>query len=174
MKKIVYLLALTFIGSLAACKQDGNAPGIMDLPATNNAVLFTNYKYFERIPIYETSLAAGGKIDITMTLPDASPRSFKEITQVGASTVNASINQNTFKTTANTFASKIAVTGKSATFSTTVPNYLTFKKIMALPVLPAASTANGGTYYDIQFFFLVTLDDDSTVVPVETRVRVRP
>lgn len=170
MKNIIYLLSLLFIGVVSGCEQDKNAPGIQDLQATDNAIVFTNYKYFERIPIYETSLAAGGKIDVTMTLPDASPRSFKEITQVGASTANASLNQNTFKTAANTFAAKIPVTGKSATFSTTVANYLAFKKITTLP----ANTANGATYSDIQLFFLITLDDGSTVVPVETRVRVRP
>lgn len=161
---------MALVGSMSGCKQDKNAPGIQDLIATDNAVTYVNYKYLERIPIYETSLASGGKIDITMTLPAASPRSFKEITQVGASTINASLNQNTFKTAANTFASKISASGKSATFSTTVANYLAFKKIAALP----ANTALGATFFDIQLFFLLTLDDNSTVVPEETRVRVRP
>ena len=90
------MLALALLVSLSACEQDKNAPGIMDLPAVDNAITFTNYKYFERIPITETSIAAGGKIDITMVLPDASPRWFKEISMVGAGTTNAAFNQNTF------------------------------------------------------------------------------
>ena len=171
MKKILFLLSLTLVVGLSACEQDKNAPGIRDLPATDNAVTYTNYKYLERIPIYETSLTTnGGKIDITMNLPSSSPRAFTEITQVGASTTNASINQNSFKTAANTYATKIAASGKTATYSTTVDNYLAFRKLKALP----ANTALGATYADIQLFFLLTLDDGSTVVPVETRVRVRP
>lgn len=170
MKVLISFLSFALVVGLSACQQDKNAPGIRDLPATDNAVTFTNFKYLERIPIYETSIASGGKIDVTMTLPDASPRSFKEITQVGASTTNATINQSTFKTAANTFATKVTASGKTATFSTTVDNYLTFKKLKALP----ANTALGATYFDIQLFFVLTLDDNSTVVPVETRVRVRP
>lgn len=164
------MLALAFIVSLSACEQDKNAPGIRDLQAVENAVTFTNYKYFERIPIGETSIGSGGTISITMTLPDDSPRTFKEITQVGASTINASLNQNTFKTTANTFASKIAVSGKTATFTTTIANYLAFRKLAAMPSSTSAGIVN---YSDLQFFFLVTLDDATTVVPVEYRVRVR-
>ena len=170
MKKISSLLSFILVVALSACQQDKDAPGIRDLLATDNAVTFTNYKYLERIPIYETSITSGGKIDVTMTLPDASPRSFKEITQVGASTANASLNQNTFKTAANTLASKISASGKTATFSTTVDNYLAFRKLKVLP----ANSSLGATYSDIQLFFLITLDDNSTVVPVETRVRVRP
>ncbi|MBO0936967.1 hypothetical protein J2I47_10465 [Fibrella sp. HMF5335] len=170
MKKILFLLSLTLAAGLSACQQDKDAPGIRDLLAVDNAVTYTNYKYLERIPIYETSIAAGGKIEITMTLPSTSPRAFTEITQVGASTTNATINQSTFKTAANTFATKIAASGKTATFSTTVDNYLAFKKLKTLP----ANTALGATYADIQLFFVLTLDDGTTVVPIETRVRVRP
>lgn len=165
------MLAMALVVSLSACEQDKNAPGIQDLEATDNAVTFTGYKYFERIPIGETSISGGGAITITMTLPDASPRTFKEITQVGASTINASLNQTTFKTAANTLASKISATGKTATFTTTIANYLAFKKLTAIP----STTASNGivTYSDMQFFFLLTLDDGSTVIPVEYRVRVR-
>lgn len=170
MKKILAMLALALTVGLSACEQDKDAPGIKDLPAGDNAITFKDYKYFERIPIGETSISAGGNITITMTLPDASPRTFKEITQVGASTTNASLNQTTFKTTANTLASKIAATGKTATFTTTIANYMAFKKIT---VMPSTTTSGIVTYTDMQFFFLVTLDDGSTVVPVEYRVRVR-
>lgn len=164
------MLALALVVSLSACEQDKNAPGIKDSEATDNSVMFTGYKYFERIPIGETTISGGGAITITMTLPDASPRSFKEITQVGASTINASLNQSTFKTTANTLASKIVASGKTATFTTTIASYLAFKK---LTVMPSTTTAGVVTYSDMQFFFLVTLDDNTTVIPVEYRVRVR-
>ncbi|GAB2555408.1 hypothetical protein [Spirosoma aerophilum] len=169
MKKLSYIASFLLLFLAAACTKD-DIVSIRDAQATDNAITFTNFKYFERIPIGETSIAGGGNISITMTLPEASPRSFKEITQVGASTINASLNQNTFKTTANTLASKISVSGKTATFTTTIANYLAFRKLAAMP-----STTTGGivTFSDMQFFFLVTLDDNTTVVPMEYRVRVR-
>ena len=169
MKKLSYIASLLVLFSMASCTKD-DIVSIRDAEATDNAVTVTNYKYFERIPIVETSIAAGGKIDIALTLPSSSTRSFKEITRVAASTTNASINASAVQKTTGLYQTAIAATGKSFTYSTTIADYLAFKKITVLP-----STTTGGivTYSDMQFFFLITLDDNTTVIPYEIRVRVR-
>lgn len=154
---------------VTSCEKE-DIVSLRDAQATTNAITVTNYKYFERIPIVETSIAAGGTIDITMTLPEGSPRSFKEITRVAASTVNASINASAVQRTTGLYQTAVPATGKSFTYSTTIANYLKFRNLAAMP----STTSNGiRTYQDMQFFFLVTLDDNSTVIPMEIRARVR-
>ncbi|UFH54922.1 hypothetical protein [Spirosoma sp. KNUC1025] len=169
MRTLSYIVGLLVLFSTISCKKD-DIVSIRDAQATNNAITVTNYKYFERIPIVETSISAGGKVDITMALPADSPRSFKEITRVAASTINASINASSVQRTTGLYQTAIAASGKSITYSTTLADYMAFKKLTAMP-----STTTGGivTYTDMQFFFLITLDDNSTVIPYEIRARIR-
>lgn len=153
-----------------SCEKD-DAVSIRDAQATDNAVTVANYKYFERIPIVETSIAGGGKIDIALTLPANSSRSFKEISRVAASTINASINASSVQRTTGLYQTAILASGKSFTYSTTLADYMAFKKLAVMP----STTSNGiVTYSDMQFYFLITLDDNTTVIPYEIRVRVRP
>jgi hypothetical protein len=170
MKKLInlgWLCLLLLTG--AACKKD-DAIGLRDAQAIDNAITVTNSKYFERIPIVETTISSGGKITITMILPDGSPRTFKEITRVAASTTNSSINVSAVQRTTGLYQTAIAATGKSYSYNTTIADYLAFRKLAAMP----STTTNGiKTYSDMQFFFLITLDDNSTVIPYEIRARVR-
>jgi hypothetical protein len=164
MKKYNLIIALTLILGLGSCKKDYDYLSLRDaIPA--DAIIVSNATYYERFPFVTTSISAGGKIDITLQLAEGSSANIKEITRVNASSTNKAINATSVQTTTglyNTVA--IAGNGKSATFSTTIDEYL---KKKGLAILQATATAP----YDLQFFFLITLDNGQTIIPIETRVR---
>jgi hypothetical protein len=164
MKKYNLIIALTLILGLGSCKKDYDYLSLRDaIPA--DAIIVSNATYYERIPFVTTSISAGGKIDITLQLADGSSANIKEITRVNASSTNKAINATSVQTTTGLYnTAAIAGNGKSATFSTTIDEYL---KKKGLATLQATATAP----YDLQFYFLVTLDNGQTIIPLETRVR---
>jgi hypothetical protein len=164
MKKYNLIIALTLILGLGSCKKDYDYLALRDaIPA--DAITVSNATYYERIP-FVTTQAVGGKIEITLKLDDASPNNIKEITRVNASSINAAINATSVQTTTGLYnTAPISGSGKTVTFTTTVDEYLKKKSLTVL----RASTA--GVPIDLQFFFLVTLDNGQTIIPIETRVR---
>lgn len=164
MKKYNLVIALMLIVGLGSCKKDYDYLSLKDaVPA--DAILVSNANYYERIPFVTTSISAGGKIDITLKLDNASFANIKEITRVNASSTNRAINATSVQVTTGLYNTAIiAGNGKSVTFSTTIDEYL---KKKGLTALQATATAP----YDLQFYFLVTLDNGQTIIPLETRVR---
>ncbi len=164
MKKYNLVIALMLILGFGSCKKDYDYLSLRDaIPA--DAIIVSNATYYERIPFVTTSISAGGKIDITLKLDDASSANIKEITRVNASWINKAINATSVQTTTGLYnTATIAGNGKSVTFSTTIDEFL---KKKGLTTLAATATAP----YDLQFYFLVTLDNGQTIIPLETRVR---
>lgn len=147
-----------------SCKKDYDYLSLRDaIPA--EAISVANVAYYERFP-FVTTQAVGGKIEIVLKLDDASPNNIKEITRVNASSTNAAINATSVQVGTNLYnTAVISGNGKSVTFTTTVDEYL---KKKGLTALRASAT---GVPFDLQFFFLVTLDNGQTIIPIETRVR---
>lgn len=164
MKKYNFLIAILLILSIGSCKQEYDYLSLQDSVATD-AILVDNAVYYERIPFVTTSQSAGGNIEIILKLADSSPNTIKEITRVSASSINKAINATSVQTTTGLYnTAVIAGNGKSVSFKTSIAEFLTKK---ALTALPATATAP----YDLQFYFLVTLDNGQTIIPMETRVR---
>ena len=164
MKKYNLIIALMLTVAFGSCKKDYDYLSLRDTVSTD-AISVANVAYYERFP-FVTTQAVGGKIEIVLKLDDASPNNIKEITRVNASSTNVPINATSVQTTTGLYnTAVISGNGKSVTFTTTVDEYLRVKKLTAL----RASAA--GVPIDLQFFFLITLDNGQTVIPIETRVR---
>lgn len=164
MKKYNLIIALMLLVGFGSCKKDYDYLSLRDaIPV--DAITVSNATYYERIPFVTTSISAGGKIDIILQLAEGSSANIKEITRVNASSTNKAINATSVQVPTGLYNTAIiAGSGKSVTFSTTIDEYL---KKKGLTALVATATAP----YDLQFYFLVTLDNGQTIIPLETRVR---
>ena len=169
---------LTVMIGMSGCEKDygvGLQDAISAVPVT-----VQNQKYFERLPYVETSIAGGGTIEVVLAIPETSPRTIKEITRVTLHAINAVVpvgtpafNTGTIQNPAsyyNYITAPIVGGGKTVSFKTSISEFLTKRRLAAYPRNTNA-TANVPNQ-DMQMFFLVTLDDNSTVIPVETRCRV--
>ncbi|WP_224999395.1 hypothetical protein [Cesiribacter sp. SM1] len=125
-------------------------------------------------PFYTVSKTSESDISFTLEIPESSGRTIREITRVvgGTTAINAAT-VTTGATAANTIQASIAGSGTTATFTTSLP------ALKAKFPTGAANTALNGptgtaTYSEFAFMFLVTLDDNQTIVPVQLRLRIAP
>jgi hypothetical protein len=162
----ILLLALV-AGSSFSCKDDlvysdlvrDNRPAI--------PVTYTGATTYGFNPFITSSLAAGGPIQFTLSIPASSGRTIKEITKVvgGATGINvATLNAATATSAFNT--APIAGSGTTAVFTTTIAAVKA--KYPSVSIVPVALP----NYTEIQFLFLVTLDDGTQIVPTPVRVRI--
>ncbi|WP_338874950.1 hypothetical protein WBJ53_04955 [Spirosoma sp. SC4-14] len=169
MKNILINLFLLVLvaGSNISCKDDliysdlvrDNRP---DIPVT-----FPGTDTFGFNPFIVSSLASGGPIQFTLSIPSSSGRTIKEITKVvgGATSINVGTLNSATSTSAYNPA-PIAGSGTTAVFTTTIADFK--KKYPSVSTTPAALP----NYTEIQFLFLVTLDDGTQIVPEPVRVRI--
>jgi hypothetical protein len=102
---------------------------------------------------------ADGKVQIVLQIPANSGRTIKEITRVAASTSYSAV-----QTTTGLYnTAPIPGNGTTATFNTTLPEYVT----RAAGTIPASNAELAK-----RFYFLITLDNDETIIPAEVRVLV--
>jgi hypothetical protein len=116
------------------------------------------------VPVVQTSLSGGGAISITLTIP-GNGRTIKEITKValGTSTNNYVVVQNS---TAAYNSAPIAGNGTTVTFTTSLAEYTTKTGL-------AVNTSGTATSFLARYFyFLITLDNGETIIPVPVRVYV--
>lgn len=150
--------------AIAGCKKETGP--LSDIrPATpvtvNNAVAFRPEPTVSVSRAVVVSPGVVGPIDIILSIPASSPRTISAITRVVASTNYAQI-QNT-DTTGIYKSTPIAGSGKTVTFKTTLTEY-TAKTGLAIPA--------SNTELPRRFYFLLTLDDNSTVITEAVRVLV--
>ena len=163
----VLLLALLAGGSFS-CKDDLVYSDLVRDNRPDVPVTFPGATTFGFNPFITSSLAAGGNIQFTLSIPSSSGRTIKEITKVvgGATGINVTtLNSATGAALYNT--APIAGTGTTAVFTTTIADFK--KKYPSVPTTPATAA---NTFTEIQFLFLVTLDDNTQIVPQPVRVRV--
>jgi hypothetical protein len=164
MKKFNLIIALILVLSMDSCKQEYDYLSLRDAVPTE-VITVDNVAYYERFPFVTTSISGGGNIEIVLRLAEGSPNTIKEITRVNTSSTNKAINATSVQSTTGLYnTTAIVGNGKSVSFKTTIAEYLKFKGLATLQ-----STTTGP--YDLQFFFLVTLDNGKTIIPIETRVR---
>ena len=169
MKKIlinIFLLAL-LAGSSFSCKDDLVYSDLVQDRRPDVPVTFPGATTFGFNPYITSSLAAGGAIQFTLSIPASSGRTIKEITKVvgGATSINVgTLNTATATTAFNT--APIPGSGTTATFTTTIAAVKA--KYPSVSIVPVALP----NYTELQFLFLVTLDDGTQIVPEPVRVRV--
>ncbi|QMW01108.1 hypothetical protein [Spirosoma foliorum] len=160
------ILALLAGGSFS-CKDDYIYSDLVRDNRPAIPVTFTDATTYGFNPFIISSLAAGGPIQFTMSIPASSGRTIKEITKVvgGATGINvATLNAATATTAYN--AAPIAGNGTTAVFTTTIAAFKA--KYPSVATTPVALP----NYTEIQFLFLVTLDDGTQIVPEPVRVRI--
>ncbi|MBN8837462.1 MAG: hypothetical protein J0I09_09395 [Sphingobacteriia bacterium] len=152
--------------SLVGCKKDGFLP-FSDNRPTIPVNVDNQYDLF-LAPTVSSSYATG-TITIKLSIPANSGRTIKEITRVGTSTSSAAPSVVQKSTATGVFSNTpIPGSGNSVVFTTTYANYTTVTGA-AVP-LPTASSALLSRF----FYFLVTLDDGSTIIPQCVKVYVLP
>ena len=162
------LLSFLFLAVvMISCKKD-DFNGLSDVrPAV--PVTVTNAIDFRPEPTVSTSISAGGAIQIILAIPASTGRTIKEITRIAASTTYTQI-QSTgttgFYTTTPPF-SPISVNATTYTFNTSLAEYV----VKGPGTIPTISTT-AGTELAKRFYFLITLDDGSVIVPESVRVLV--
>ena len=165
---IINLLLLALIaGGNFSCKDDLIYSDLVRDNRPAVPVTYPGASTFGFNPFIVSSLAAGGAIQFTLSIPASSGRTIKEITKVvgGGTGINvATLNAATTASAFNT--APIPGSGTTAVFTTTIAAVKA--KYPSVSIAPAALP----NYTEIQFLFLVTLDDGTQIVPEPVRVRV--
>ena len=160
-KKIAGIILLTAV--FTSCKKEiGPLSDIK--PAI--AVTVTNAEAYRPEPTVTTSLSGSGSIQIVLSIPANSGRKIKEISKVTASTTYAAI-QGIGPAIVYYNSAPIPATGITVTFTTSITEY--FAKYAVSGTNPAAKA---NTELARRFYFLVTLDDNTVIIPQPVRILV--
>jgi len=157
---LVVLLAISCKKTEGFNSLSDNRP---DVPVT-----VTNAYDYLPSPTIKASKAEN-KITITLQIPESGGRKIKEVTKIAASTTanytaiysGTTVGTGTTQLWSNT---PITVNATSYTFTTTFDEYKT--------KTGTTTTAASNAFLNRDFYFLLTLDNGQTVIPMYTRVWV--
>lgn len=158
-KSLLFLLLTTVL--MVSCKKD-DFNGLSDVRPTV-PVTVPNAVDYRPEPTVRTSISGGGAIQIILAIPASSGRTIKEITRIAASTTYSKVQG----TTGLYNAAPIAVNAITYTFNTTLAEYV----VKGPGTIPTVSTT-AGTELANRFYFMITLDDGSVLIPEPVRVLV--
>jgi hypothetical protein len=162
MKKLTNtLVALAMAIALFSCEQDFgefNRPNRPLIPLE-----FMNATSYGSDPFIVVSLSGEGEIQFEMSIPENSGRTIKEITSVAAG--STAINPGTLNSAGNYNESPILGNGNKVIFITSLEEFRQKRPNVSLNI------GNSG-FGEIAFIFLVTLDNNETIVSMRSRVRI--
>jgi hypothetical protein len=161
-KHIKFLSFLSLAVVLISCKKE-DFNGLSDV-RPDVPVTVSNAIDFRPEPTVSTSISGGGAIKIILEIPANKGRTIKEITRIAASTTYTKIQG----TTGLYNSAAIPVNAITYTFNTTLAEYI----VKGPGVIPAVSTTVG-TELANRFYFMLTLDDGSVIIPTSVRVLVK-
>lgn len=168
------------VALLTQCAPDGEYEhpivydNIPDVP-----VLFPGATSFGGNPYYQISFGTGGAagttaFTINVSVPNDAPLKIKEISKMIAGTT--SITPGQVATATNYLPGVIAVNGTSATIISSLTEFnakvATASRVTQANVDNAASTTPATPYVERAFLLLVTLEDGSTIISEQVRLRV--
>jgi hypothetical protein len=179
MKNIYRVLTfVACIGFFSQCADDGeydhpiNKDNIPDVP-----IMFDGATTFGGNPYYQVAFQGGAApISINISVPGDSPLKIMEITKMIAGTTSITPGNVNTASVANYLAAPIAVNGTSTTITTSLTEFnakMPAASDVTQALVDAATTSTPATpYVERAFMFLVTLEDGSTVVTQQVRLRV--
>lgn len=153
--------------SFASCNEDFENDLVRD-SRPDVPVTFTGATTYGFNPYYTVSISGSGAIGFTLAIPDDAGRSITTLKKVVAGGT-AILPGNLYDATA-AYASNVSVNGTSVAFNTTLTEYNS--KVATAAKVPATIAA--GAFVERAFMFLVVLDDNSEIVPVQCRIRFVP
>lgn len=168
MKKLIqYSFCFLILVSAISCKKTEGFNSLSDNKPEVPVTVANAYDYLPA-PTIKASKAEN-KITITLQIPESSGRKIKEITKIAASTTanytaiysGTAVGTGTTQLWSNT---PIPVNGLSYTFNTTFDEYKT--------KTGGTTTPGSNAFLNRDFYFLVTLDNGQTIIPMYTRVWV--
>ena len=168
MKKMIqYIFWFVVLVFVVSCKKTEGFNSLSDNRPDVPVTVTNAYDYLPS-PTIKASKAEN-KITITLQIPESSGRKIKEITKIAASTTanytaiysGTTVGTGTTQLWSN---SPIAVNGTSYTFNTTFDEY---KSKTGL-----TNTPGSNAFLSRDFYFLITLDNGQTIIPMYTRVWV--
>jgi hypothetical protein len=179
MKNIYRILTfVACIGLFTQCEPDGefdhpiNQDNFPDVP-----VLFPGSTTFGANPYYQVAFQAGAApITINVSIPTDAPLKIKEITKVIAGTTSITPGNVTTASVANYLAAPIVVNGTTATISTSLTEFNTkmptASRVTQAAVDAAAVNTPATPYVERAFMLLITLEDNTTIITQQVRLRV--
>lgn len=156
-KLIKEISIILFVTVLLGCEKDYDFGPLTD-KRPDIPVTVSNASDYRPAPTVRAS-KADGKIQIILQIPANSGKTIKEITKVAAATTFTAIQGSTGLYT----TTPIAGNGTMVTFNTTFTEY-TAKTAQVIPASNAELTR--------RFYFYLTLNDGSVIVPADVRVLV--
>jgi hypothetical protein len=169
MKKIVLniMLLLAVSVSFFSCEKDygqfgsDNKP---DVPVTYDGATTYGFNPYIEVPKNSTE-----EVTIRLQIPEGTGRSITEIVRVvgGKTAINAA-SVTTKADAANTIAQGIQGSGNSVVFTTTLDDLRA-----KFPNITELNGPSGtATYSEFAFMFLLKLDNNDTIIPVQFRLRI--
>jgi hypothetical protein len=118
---------------------------------------------------YYTVSYAGDVFSIVVTIPDNANLNIKEVSNIvaGATSLNAASLQSA---TGQYLTGPATVGGKTYTLSTSITEFNT--KVATANKINSAPAA--GALVERAFMFLLTMDDNTKIIPVQCRIRITP
>jgi hypothetical protein len=167
MKKIYQYLMLFVLATSFACSDDFENDIVRD-SRPDVPVTFTGATTYGFNPYYTVSISGSGAIGFTLAIPDDAGRKITSIKKIVAGGTSI-LPGNLYDATA-AYAANVAVDGTSITFNTTLTEYNS--KVATAAKVPATIAA--GAFVERAFLFLIVLDDNTEIVPVQCRLRFVP
>ena len=153
------ILLVILVAGMSSCKKDGFGP-LTDTKPEIPVTVANVYEYRPQ-PTVKASKAEN-KITIVLQIPASSGRTIKEITKIAASTNYTAVQGTTVGTNGLYSNVPIPGSGTSVTFTTTIDEYKTKTATTATPASNALLTRN--------FYFVITLDNGTEILPTPVRV----
>jgi hypothetical protein len=196
-KNIVRFIVLSLLSaSVFSCEKDyGDKLGPLEDSVATIPVTVSNAAYVERVPIITTSVAAGGRFDITFQIP-ADKGKIREISRVATGTTLANLNSSpafwlNYNATTQTAAPILGNGTNEVTFSSSLSTYSAYRTRIATVVGYSAGLNSAGAAPTVtmigtppvvddrnpntlRYWFLITLEDGTEIVTTEVRVRILP
>lgn len=165
MKILKYsLICLIALAGFSSCEKDGFVPLTDSRPTI--PLILTNST--ELRPGYTVrTLQSDGNFKFDFEIPTSSGRSIKEISKIIAGNGTSKFFGGTAATEFLYINAPIPGSGNKVSFSTSISEYTT-KTGAGIPPFGAAAQVELAN----QFYFLITLDDNSTIVSEQIRVLV--
>jgi hypothetical protein len=179
MKNLYRILTLVIAVSLfSQCADDGDYDHPINrdnIPAV--PILFTGATTYGGNPYYQVAFASGAAaFSITISVPDDSPLKIKEITKMIAGTTSVTPGNVTTASVANYLTAPISVNGTTTTINSSLTEFnlkvATASRVTQALVDAAATSTPATPYVERAFLFLVTLEDGSTIITEQVRLRV--
>ena len=166
--KICFLVAGLF--SLAACDKDFTDDLVRDnkpeIPVTFEGATTSGFNPYYAVPYN----GGTSEISFRITIPSNASLKIKEVTKAIAGGTAITVTGLNTSSTPSYLDAPVSVGGTSVTITTSIAEFNSKVPGSAITGTPPS----GSSFEERAFYFLLTMEDDSQIIPVQCRIRVMP